>query len=188
MKRVVAVLLVVIVTSAVTVAVARDRTTGSTAGAGAAARVPTASCGPIVKQRTGPADRHDLVVGPALMRGARRYSRERPSTFEPRRGRDGVAKIGVVIRRNTRLVLSIDPRDRKIAGLTYTAGGRGVERVADANAAVRFRSCFRDAPSGFPGGIVVSGPSCVRVRLAVNGQPPVTRKVELGRDACNVAD
>ena len=183
--KVAIVIAVVVLASAITVAVSSSQGTRSTAPGGAtSSRAAAVSCKGSVRQPAAPADRHDLVVGGVLMRGAKRHARDNPSDFEGRGERDGGAKIGLVLRPRTRLVLSIAPADRRKASLTYTRSSRNAKRVRDGHSAVRFRPCFSDAPSAFPGGLLLSGPGCVRVRFAINGRAPVTRRLAFGRGSC----
>ena len=180
------VIVVVVLATAVTVAVSGSQDARSTpnGGGASAARAAAVGCRGQVRQPIARAGRDDVVVGGVLMRGAKFYAGRDPSEFEPGGARDGAAKIGVVLRPRTRLVLSVAPADRRKASLTYTRSSRDAKRVRDGHSAVRFKPCFTDAPSAFPGGMVLSGPGCVRVRLAVNGRAPVTRRLAFGRGSC----
>jgi hypothetical protein len=152
----------------------------------AASHVPTATCAGQVQQPQAPPDADDdLVVGSVILRGARARARDSRSLYKRRNGRDPGAKVGLSLAPGSRVVMSIDRRDRKHASLTYTEETRAAERVADGNPAVRFVSCFDDAPTGWPGGFVLTGPRCVRVVLDIKGRSkPARRTLEFGRDAC----
>jgi hypothetical protein len=168
---------------AVVVALTRHGSGANTSAV--ASRVKTVGCASQVRQPLAPAGRDDLVVGPTILRAARARARDRPSTYQPRRGRDVVAKVALVVQPGTRLVLSVDRRDRAGARLVYREATRGARHVAKGDGALRFASCFDDAPTGWPGGFIVAGPRCVRILVDIDGHPSAARRtLGFGRRGC----
>ena len=149
-----------------------------------ASHIPTAGCESLVAQPIQPATKDDLVAGPVILRGALVHARRARKEYRPKGGRDGGAKMGLVLERGSEVIVSIHPKQRRYASLTYTEDTRAAERVKDGNAAVRFRSCFAEVPTGFPGGILLTGPRCIRLTLAVTGGRTYKRKIAFGRDTC----
>jgi hypothetical protein len=148
-------------------------------------KAPKVGCRGLVRQRMAPADRFDVVVGPAVLQGARARARDNASMYMRAHGRDPTAKVPLILRPKTRLLLAIDKRDRRGAGLTYRERTRGARRVTDGYPALRFESCWPDQRTGWPGGFILDGPRCVRVLLWVNGaDEPVRRTLRFGRRSC----
>jgi hypothetical protein len=147
--------------------------------------VPAAACASVIEQRSAPPNRNDLVVGPLTLRGALLYARSPRSDFKPRHGRHAIGKAGITLQPRARVVLSIDRGERRKARLVYREKTRGAKRVSEADPALRFSSCFEDAPSTWPGGFIVTGPRCVTITLDIKGRrEPVRREIAFGRDTC----
>jgi hypothetical protein len=97
---------------------------------------------------------------------------------------DAVSKVPVIVQPGTRFDLTVEPPDRGRASLSYRDATRSAKRVADGDPGVRFKACFSDIRTGWPGGFVVAGPECVRIGIQVLGHKPVRRRVQFGRQSC----
>ena len=161
---------------------------GVTAGregiSGSAKQAPLAGCESLVEARVPPPAEHDMVIGPVVLQGARARANDSPSHYARRHGNDPVAKVPVILRPNSRVVIRVAARDRAIASLQYREATRGATRVHEGDRAVRFRACFRDNPTGWPGGLLLKGPSCVAITLALPGRGIARRTLRFGRRAC----
>ncbi|MDQ3934675.1 MAG: hypothetical protein M3340_08610 [Actinomycetota bacterium] len=125
------------------------------------------------------------MAGPVILRGVLGHGDDKRSQYRRRDGRDPGVKAGLVVEPGTEVVLSVDKRDRRKASLVYRPATRGAERVAEGDRSIRFKACFDDEPTGWPGGFVLAGPRCVRIVLDIKGQSePVRRRLEFGRDSC----
>jgi hypothetical protein len=124
----------------------------------------------------------DVVVGPLVLVGARSWARVPRAALAPTRRRDAVAKLPVVLPARATARLAVPRSQRRIAGLSYTAAAREVRRTSSAEPAVRFVACA-DRRTGWPGGVVLAGPACVRLAIRAGGRT-VSRQLEFGRGAC----
>jgi hypothetical protein len=89
--------------------------------------------------------------------------------------RDGTyyAKLPMYLRKNTVASLSIARSFRDNADFVY---GRGRDESAVLSDVVRFRSC-RGGTTLYPGGLVVTGPTCVLIEARVRGSRRVRRQM-----------
>ena len=126
--------------------------------------------------------RYDVVLGPLVLLGGRRWAAWRPDAFN----RHGY-KIPVTLPEGVRATLSVPASLRGRVGLVFTLAaqdrvlGRGV-RGADVS--VRFSACpARDVPgrTGWPGGLVVDRPRCATLVVQLAEGRSVRRRVPLGR-------
>lgn len=125
---------------------------------------------------------HDVVVGPLVLLGARRWAAAEPDGF------DGHGyKVPVTLPEGVAATLSVAEQGRRRAGLVYTHQAQDRVRrtgVRGADRSVRFTACPADgAPgrTGWPGGLVVDRPRCVTLVVEAAGGSPVRRRVALGR-------
>ena len=123
----------------------------------------------------------DTIRGPfALVTSASTLRRLRGESYRPKRGRDASVKLPVALRAGHRATLRVSPAQRRDAALMFTDRTRGARRVADADRTVVFEPCAADAPAfsggvvgpitGWAGGMIVSGPRCVRLQLWIDGE------------------
>jgi hypothetical protein len=132
--------------------------------------------------------RANRVVGPLSMIGAGRYTSQ--ATVD----RFGGNKFPVLVRAGHTVTLELSWRANRSASLFYAVGGGGVlteTRVRDGRRVVTFRSCSArraisdadGAPVTFWSGfVVVSRPTCVRLKVWIDAAPsPRRAHVALGR-------
>lgn len=131
----------------------------------------------------------DLVVGPLVLVGGRRYTPP-----------EGVARFGgqkypALVRAGHRVVVEIVRADSATASLLYAdrshGGPAGERRVADGDRAVDFRACSSERAGSSYGGraatfwsgfILASKPRCVHLRIWTDGaRTPRHARVALGR-------
>jgi hypothetical protein len=91
----------------------------------------------------------------------------------------------VIVQPGTRFVLSVERGYRTRASLSYRNATRSAEHVKDGDPAVRFKACFSDIRTGWPGGFVVAGPGCVRIKIQLASHKPVRRTLRFGRHPCD---
>jgi len=127
--------------------------------------------------------RRDAVLGPLVLLGARDTVGRRREAF------DGNGyKMSATLPRGQAVTLAVPRAAQSRVRLVFTLSSQ--ERVAEmgiegGEAAVRF-SCTvsgRTQRVGWPGGLVVDRPRCVTLVLKRSGEPPLRRRVPVGR-AC----
>jgi len=154
----------------------------SRAAAGAGAGKATASCSRGGVGTTLVSSARDVVLGPLVLIGGRRWARIKPNAF----GRQGY-KVPVTLPDGVQATLSVPRSMRRRVGLvfTYAAQDRVETRgVRGADTSVRFTACSAEGtPSrtGWPGGLVVDRARCVSLVVKVAGGPSVRRRLPLGR-------
>lgn len=149
-----------------------------------AAALPTVSCTDAV--RPGPPDgvrQDDLVVGPVQLMGGRTWASEPPRELSPRRGRQYVAKVPVVLAPGGTATLVVGRRQRQRAALVYREQTRRAKRTGAADRAVRFVAC-PDQSTAWPGGVIVVGPICLGLEVRAPGRAPARRRIAFGRGSC----
>ncbi|MBA2643875.1 MAG: hypothetical protein H0U80_00335 [Solirubrobacterales bacterium] len=125
---------------------------------------------------------HDVVLGPLVLLGGRRWAETRPNGFNGHG-----YKIPVTLLEGVRATLSVPSNMRGRVGLVFSLPAQDrVERwgMRGADTAVRFTACSRGEKSGrtgWPGGLIVDRPRCVALAVKVAGRPSVRRRVPLGR-------
>jgi hypothetical protein len=127
--------------------------------------------------------KHDVVLGPLVLMGARRARDHPPDAF----GGHGY-KIPVSLPRGVTATVSVPRAARRRVGLVFTldAQDRAWKRgVKGADPSVRFTACPPDATTrrrtGWPGGFVVDRRRCATLVLTVAGRTPERHRVPLGR-------
>jgi hypothetical protein len=143
----------------------------------------SAGCPPTGTSRgAAPVEGRDIELGPLALISAARLRGRRPNAF----GGHGY-KIPATLAAGTTVTLSVPPRFRAVAGLSYGLATQA--RVlrwgpAGADHVVRFTSCPGSPPerTGWSGGIVVDRPRCVTLNLEAEGMAePIVARVPLGR-------
>jgi hypothetical protein len=134
----------------------------------------------------------DTIRGPfAIVTTARDVARQPAAAFRPRRGRLGGAKLPVALRAGHRATLSVTPGQRASVALQARPATRAATTIRAADAAVTYTSCPAGTPAygggtvgpitGWAGAVIVSGPRCVRLELAIDGVPQPEIALPLGR-------
>ena len=151
-------------------------------------------CRTHVEGRPPPADRRkDLIIGPVRFRGFRFYSRRaargpRSDWFEIRNREYHSLKMVTEVRAGTDVIVAIAPANRDSAGLLFDRNvryGRWGIPWSEAEQVVRFRACAADRPASSPrfyrrrtvgpwtqfnGGLMFTGPQCLRLDVYVRGR------------------
>jgi hypothetical protein len=133
--------------------------------------------------------RRDAVLGPVTIDAFRgQFERARESEVFAR-GPAGVKvlKAPVVFEGTRDVTIAVPKRYRPVLGLNYDASARGVDTVAEAHPAVRFRACPGErGATGYPGELLYGGPwpACVPLEVSVDGGPPTAHQVSLGAGPC----
>ena len=136
--------------------------------------------------------RRNLVVGPLAMIGA---GRGRVHYFPDFAGDAGGQKFQLLVRNGHRVTVELSRRTRQGAGLAYGPLPGGERSLADAHRVVEFVACRRGGSSGssadgrpvtfWSGGVLVSSPRCVPLRVFVDGASEARRAViHLGVRRC----
>lgn len=126
--------------------------------------------------------RQDVVAGPLVLVGGRRWARSRRDAFH-RRG----FKVPVTLKQGAQATLSVPASLRGRVGLVYSL--RAQDRVLargmrGADASVRFTACpagERPGRTGWGGGLVVDRPRCASVIVTEAQGAALRRRVPLGR-------
>lgn len=151
-------------------------------GVALASEVAEAPCSS-ASNATSRVDPSDAVLGPLVLLGARDTVGRRREAF------DGNGyKMSATLPRGQAVTLAVPRAAQSRVRLVFTLSSQ--ERVAEmgiegGEAAVRF-SCTvsgRTKRVGWPGGLVVDRPRCVTLVLKRSGEPPLRRRVPIGR-AC----
>jgi hypothetical protein len=126
--------------------------------------------------------KHDVVFGPLVLLGGRRWAAWTPDAFD----RHGY-KIPVTLPQGVRATLSVPATLRGRVGLVFTLATQDRvfrEGVRGADTSVRFTACpAGDVPgrTGWPGGLVVDRPRCATLVVKLANGHSVRRRVPLGR-------
>ena len=107
----------------------------------------------------------------------------------------GGQKFQLLVRNGHRVTVELSRRTRQGAGLAYGPLPGGQASLADTHRVVKFVACGRREPSGstadgrpvtfWSGGVVVSSPRCVPLRVFVDGASAARRAViHLGVRRC----
>jgi len=140
------------------------------------------TCDPIGEGTTKIAPRHDAVVGPLALIGARQTPRRQPDAF----GRQGY-KVPVTLPEGMTATLVVPEHLRGRVGLVFSPRAQDAvleSGMRGADPAVRFTACEPEGEpgrSGWPGGLVVDIPRCATLIVQVPGEAPERRRVPLGR-------
>lgn len=100
-------------------------------------------------------------------------------------------KLPVGLRAGHAARLRVSTAQREQAALVYGRLNRTARRVQDGESAVSFKPCEADAPAfsggtvgsltGWAGGLIVTGPRCIRLELLVDGTRRPDIRLPLGR-------
>jgi hypothetical protein len=125
----------------------------------------------------------DLIAGPFAIRALKDpYWTDRPELFERKPGqRYAGLKDGALLKAGNTVTVTVPKSERPHVKLDY-----GISKPSAF--AVRFKACPRrhNPRTGFPGGFLVDGPRCSRLRIRVHGSggPPLHRPLNLSPDPC----
>lgn len=175
-------------------------TGGAAAGVHAVGPVPVRLCSdrgegkaPITRFSTP----SDVIAGRVAFRSLRTFSsRTKLLKSALGTGKDRVyfVKAAAIVRTGAPVAISIVPRDRHLAALTFVRGtgsvglglGYPIERLEPCAPGTKaFAYKGKVGPlTGFPGGFVVTRPACVTIVVTSGKATPIRRIVSLGAGAC----
>ena len=135
------------------------------------------------------ATRRDAVLGPVTIDAFRGNFEQAKESDVFARGPAGVKvlKAPVVFAADRDVTIAVPRTHRPVVGLNYVAADRGVDTVAEARPAVRFRPCPGErGASGYAGELLYGGPwpACVPLQVSAGGGPPATHRLSLGAGPC----
>lgn len=125
---------------------------------------------------------HDVVLGPLVLVGGRRWAAQKPDAFNGHG-----YKVPVTLPEGIQATLLVPASLRGRVGLVFSLATQArVARsgVRGADAAVHFVACpAQGTPgrTGWPGGLVTDRPRCATLVVQAAGERPVRRRVPLGR-------
>lgn len=131
--------------------------------------------------------RDEVLPGGAELDAFRgNFSKEKAeNVYSPRPGLE-VLKAPVAFRGSRDVTIAVPRSHQAVLGLDYAPESRGVDTVAEAYSSVRFRACPRADATGYPGGLLYTGPwpACVPIHVSVGGRRPVRHLLSLGAGSC----
>jgi hypothetical protein len=156
--------------------------------AGTTARIFVRPCESSVFGDLGARWREDAtVVGPIAFVGAPGYADDPKGSFVARDPRMATAhKVLAVVSGDAPVLVSVDARD---AALFYDPAQWGVSNHVPfrrGDEVTRFEPCTDDGQrtTQFNGGFLVRGPTCVPVRVEVEGRPDAVALLSFGAGTC----
>ena len=107
------------------------------------------------------------------------------NVYSPRPGLEAL-KAPLAFRGRRDVTIAVPRSHRAVLGLDFAPERRGVDTVAEAHSSVRFRACPRGEATGYPGGLLYSGPwpACVPLYVSVGGRRSQRHLVSLGAGPC----
>jgi len=139
-------------------------------------------------------DSRNLVAGPLAMMGA---GEEMVQFFADFGSDSGGQKFQLLVRNGHRVTVKVPRGARQSAGLAYGPLPGGQTSLSDTHHAVKFIACKRGVRSGssadgqpvtfWSGGVLVSSPQCVPLRVVIDRGKVTRRVIHLGVRDCLAA-